>query len=102
MLKGLSLIRIISNLDFLDPGWVPLKIRYRLAIIAEMFLEALYPIFCKSKKCIISNIDYRPGSKKYELDMTLTSDSPFKDKVVSIFFFLNIVLNFPGMNKYCF
>ena len=33
--------------------------------------------FEKVKKCIISNVDYRTGSKKSKFDMTLISDIPF-------------------------
>ena len=34
--------------------------------------------FCKSKKCIILNVHYHPGSKKSKFDMTLNRHSPFK------------------------
>ena len=33
--------------------------------------------FCKSKKCIIFNVNYRPGSKKSKFDMTLIRHSPY-------------------------
>ena len=34
--------------------------------------------FCKSKKCIIFNVDHRPGLKKSKFDMILIGHSPFK------------------------
>jgi len=43
----------------------------------KRFLEALWLIFCKSKKFIIFNIHYRPGSKKSKFDMTLIRHSPY-------------------------
>ena len=33
-------------------------------------------LFCKCKKCIILNVDYRLGSKKSKFNITLISDSP--------------------------
>ena len=56
-LKGLSLISVMSNFDFLTPNG---------------------NLRCKSKKCIIFNLYYRPGSKKSKFDMTLISNSVFK------------------------
>ena len=39
--------------------------------------------FYDSKKCIISNVHYRPGSKRSKFDMTLNRHSPFKKSVVN-------------------
>ena len=53
--------------------------------------------FCKSKKCIILSVDYRPGSKKSKkFDMTLIRHTPF-NKIYILFIqdkiqLLNIVI----------
>ena len=44
----------------------------------KRFFRGTLANFCKSKKCIIFNVDYRPGLKKSKFDMTLIGHSPFK------------------------
>ena len=44
----------------------------------KVFFRGTLANFCKSKKFIISNVDYHPGSKKSKFTMTLISDSPLK------------------------
>ena len=44
----------------------------------KRFFRGTLANFCKSKKCIIFNEDYRPGLKKSKFDMTLIGHSPFK------------------------
>ena len=44
----------------------------------KQFFRGTLANFYKSKKCVIFNIDYRPGSKKSKFDMTLIRHSPFK------------------------
>jgi hypothetical protein len=53
---------------------LPGKIIARL----KQFFRGTLANFCKSKKCIIYNVDYRPGSKKSKFDMTLIKLRPFK------------------------
>ena len=38
--------------------------------LAEMIFRGTIAKFCKSKKCIIFNVHYRPRSKKSKFDMT--------------------------------
>ena len=45
---------------------------------ALIILTKMARTLLKSKKCIISNVDYLPGSKKSNLNMTLINDSSFK------------------------
>ena len=49
--------------------------------LGQRFFKTTLAKFCKSKKCIIFNIDKRPGSKKSKFKMTLLSDSPFEEVV---------------------
>ena len=44
----------------------------------KRFFRGTLANFCKSKKCIIFNVDYRLGLKKSKFDMTLMGHSPFK------------------------
>ena len=44
----------------------------------KRFFRGTLANFCKSKKCIIFNVDYRPGYKKSKFDMTLIRHSLFK------------------------
>ena len=53
----------MSNFDFLDDF-----LRFFRGTLAN---------FCKSKKCVIFNVDYHPGSKKLKFDTTLIRHSPF-------------------------
>ena len=39
----------------------------------KLFFRDTLANLCKIKNCIISNVDYRPGSKKSKFDMTLIS-----------------------------
>ena len=45
----------------------------------KRFFRGTVANFCKSKKCIIFNVNYRPGLKKSTFDMTLIGHSPFKE-----------------------
>ena len=45
--------------------------------LCTRFFKSSLAFFCKSKKCIIFNVDYCPGSKKSKFDMTLIIDSLF-------------------------
>jgi hypothetical protein len=49
-----------------------------ICINRKWFFRGNLANFCKSKKCIIVNVDYRPGLKKSKFDMTLIGHSPFK------------------------
>ena len=50
----------------------------------QRFFKGTVAIFCKSKKCILSNVDYRSGSKKSKFVITLISDSPFKRTIILV------------------
>ena len=41
----------------------------------KRFFRGTLANFCKSKKFITFNVDYRPGSKKSKFDMTLIRQS---------------------------
>ena len=92
-LKGLSPIRVMSN--FLQMKWKIIAnaqtnwhilgsklflwnaetLKYN-RIYRKVFFRGTLAIFCKRKKCIISNIDnHLPGSKKSKYYMTIISDS---------------------------
>ena len=47
----------------------------------KRFFRGTLANFCKSKKIIIFNVDYRPGSKKSKFDMTLIRHCPFKTQI---------------------
>ena len=59
-----------KKLTILDQN--DLKVTYFLWLITLKFKSTLAN-FCKSKKCIIFNVDYRPGSKMSTFYMTLIS-----------------------------
>ena len=65
----------------------------------KRFFRGTLANFCKSKKCIIFNVDYRPGLKKSKFDMTLIGHSPFKAKIVAD---RNFVDNFSIGIQSCF
>ena len=50
-------------------------------ISRKHFFSGYLDKFCKIKMCIISNVDYCPGSKKSKFDMTLLSASPFNPRI---------------------
>ena len=50
--------------------------------------------FCKSKKCIIFNVYYRPGSKKSKFDMTLIRHSPFKLHLLNLSYWIWVRIRF--------
>ena len=66
----------------LAEGCVPLCFFCNLpgTIIAwrKRIFRGTLSIFCKSKRCIIFNVYYLPGSKKSKFGMTLIIHSPFK------------------------
>ena len=50
----------------------------------KQFFRGTLANFCKSKKCIIFYVHYRPGLKKSKFDMTLIRHSPFKIKTMIV------------------
>ena len=63
-------------LHFQSITYVYLHLPGTLIARRKRIFRGILANFCKSKKCIIFNIDYRPGSKKSKFDMTLIRHSP--------------------------
>ena len=72
----------------------------------KRFFRGTLSNFCKIKKGILFNVDYRPGSKKSKFDTTLIRHSPFKikrEKILRISIFEGIIdINFNSEKLYYF
>ena len=75
-----SVLEIIACAHvFMQCGSVKIYLHLLGTLIArqKLFFTCTHANFFKSKKFIIFNVDYSPGSKKPKFEMTLIKHSPF-------------------------
>ena len=67
---------ILIPLGYLQLALIPIYVNSFARL--QLSFRHLQKSSCKCKSIIISDVDYRPGSKKSKFDMFLISDSPLK------------------------
>ena len=67
------------RLPLVNLGYLVITLSGTIIARRKRFLRSTQANFRKSKKFIISNVEYRQESKKSKFDMNLISDSPFNN-----------------------